>query len=297
MPQGVHLVGYAPEAKSHFLSVGVAKSHFQVVQLRSAHIVRPPDAGLGHLFFLEHHAGFSRLQAHFLREVPALILALEHALHGLVATVHQGGSYRDGSLGKVFRKHRAHIHILHLHIGHADDAHRGNKAHELIQRMGVPVHKPVIQAAPGGLVGANLQRILFLYQRRDVPLPGGENAQGGIGAGHKSTVHQDIGRITQSPYTQDPVSLAALEMRGENPGAVKKCLVDIEKTESFQRILPEYTGPVKGAGHGGGSGNLVDFGGTFLLHAPLRKLQGVLEDSAGGHQKGGQEKGCGFHGY
>ena len=88
--------------------------------------------------------------------------------------------------------------------------------------------------------------------------------------------------------TQDMMSLATLETGGEDPGAVDAGLVYFEEVHPLQRVLSQHTGPVKGAGHGGGGGYLIDIFGAFLLHIPLGELQGFLPGGAGGdHHKGG----------
>ena len=64
-----------------------------MVEFRSAHVVGPPDAGIGHLFLLADHLGLSGLQAHLLGEAAAFIFALERTLNRVFTAVHQGGGH------------------------------------------------------------------------------------------------------------------------------------------------------------------------------------------------------------
>ena len=290
MTQGIYLTGYAPEAEGGVLGVRMSEAHLKVIQLRSTHIVGPPDAGILHFFLLANDPGFTGLQAHFLRETAALVPAFQGAGNGFVTAVHQSGIHLDGGLRQVLGEEGFHKHVLHLHIRGANESNGGQDAHKIVQGEGIPVHKTVVQAAPRGLVRANFQAVVLFQQRGNVPFPYGKDAQGGIGAGEEGSVHQDIGRITQSAHPEDVVSLPGFETGGEHPGAVEAGLVQLKEVQLLQRVLPQLTGPVQGTGYGGGNGYGIRLAAAYLLHFPLRELPGAGGAGAsGGHEGGGKE--------
>ena len=91
MPVCVHNALNITDTERHLLAVGddsvFLKRHVHVVQLRGAHLARPPDAGVLHRFLHGERAFLAGGQGDGKGKAPALVRAAKRSLHGTRGTV------------------------------------------------------------------------------------------------------------------------------------------------------------------------------------------------------------------
>ena len=150
MPVCIHRPPDITDTERHLLAVGddsvFLKRHVHVVQLRGAHLARPPDAGVLHRFLHGERAFLAGGQGDGKGKAPALVRAANLPFHGTRGTVLNQTINQDDRRRQVFGVYdRSYKNVPDLHIRRDDDLHGAGNAHALVQGAGVPVHIAVVE--------------------------------------------------------------------------------------------------------------------------------------------------------